>query len=107
MNQSMQPFSFLAGKETLDNRAERWNLDRLSEDGADRSVRWRVAFSSPFRSPPLVHVGITGFDIANQDAARLTTGVENVTSDGFDIVVGTWLNTRIWRVEMSWLALGA
>ncbi len=102
----MQPFNFLAGTETLDSTRTGWVLDQVSGSD-DRSFRAWIPFSRPFGAPPLVHVGIAGFDIANQDAARLTTSVAQVTAEGFEIVLSTWLATRMWRVDVSWLAIGA
>ncbi len=107
MHHAVQPFSFLAGREVLDADSAGWHLDQLPVDEGDRSIRTRVMFSTPFANPPLVQLGLTGFDISNQDAARLTASVANVTPEGFDIVIGTWLNTRLWKVELGWLALGA
>jgi hypothetical protein len=103
----MDPFSFLAGKEVLQAGQEGWSLDQLPVAGEDRAMRVRVGFSRSFRGIPLVHLGVTGFDISERDCARLTVTTDNVTTEGFDIVLGTWLNTRLWRVEVSWLALGA
>lgn len=107
MISAMEPFSFLAGKEVLGADTEGWLLDQPPPAQSDRSLCVRVGFSRPFRSPPLVHLGLTGFDISERDCARLSLEARNVTRDGFEIVVGTWFNTVIWRVEVSWLALGA
>ncbi len=103
---SADGFSFLAGTEVLGSQQAGWSFDQ-SGDGSDRGFRQYVAFQRSFRNPPLVHLGIAGFDIANQDAARLTASVANITSDGFEIVLSTWLHTRLWRVDVNWLALGS
>lgn len=107
MNDAVVPFSFLAGNEVLGSASEGWTFDRAREDGSERTFRTRVVFSRSFRSAPLVHVGIAGFDITNQAAARLTAGVANVTPEGFEIVLSTWLYTRLWRVDVNWLAIGS
>jgi len=107
MNASVQPFNFLAGREVLGTSLDGWTLDQLPTEGSDRVARLQVAFSRPFASAPLVQLGLTGFDISERDCARLTVTAENVTAQGFEIAVGTWFNTRVWRVEVSWLALGA
>jgi hypothetical protein len=107
MNTAMEPFSFLAGRQVLGVETEGWDLDQPSADGADRRLRVKVGFASPFRSAPLVHLGLCGFDISEHDCARLTVEAQNVTREGFEIVLGTWFNTRLWRVEVNWLALGA
>lgn len=103
----MQPFTFLAGTEVLGSLHPEWGLDQAPEGGSERAFRARVPFSRPFQSPPLVQLGITGFDIGHQDAARLVVAAEQVTAEGFDLVLSTWLSTRLWRVNVSWLAIGA
>ena len=107
MNSAVQPFNFLAGTEVLGASSEDWILDRVAPDGRERQFRARVTFQSSFCGTPLVHIGIAGFDISNQDAARLIAKVENISADGFDIVLDTWLGSRLWRVDVNWLALGA
>ena len=106
MQNSIEPLSFLSGTETLSSKRDGWTLDDIDGVTADRHFKTRVRFARPFRHAPVVHLGITGLDISNDDAARLSTSVANITSTGFDIVLGTWLNTRIWRVDVSWFALG-
>ena len=108
MSHVVQPFSFLAGTEVLGTGTEGWNLDQLPEPGGeDRWVRTTIRFTRPFNATPLVHLGVTGFDISNQDAARFKVTTSNVTPEGFDLVVSTWLNSRLWRAEVGWLAIGA
>jgi hypothetical protein len=65
-----------------------------------------VVFDSPFSSPPVVHLGLTGFDIDQRDSARLTVKAENITDYGFQAVISTWAATRVYAVEMDWLAIG-
>jgi hypothetical protein len=100
------PFSFLSGRETLGVDTDGWSLDN-PEDGFARTVRTRVLFNRAFSATPLVHLGLSGFDIGNNDSARLHTHVEELDAQGFDIVVSTWLYTRVWKVEVSWLAVGS
>jgi hypothetical protein len=107
MNMGLRPFSFLAGHEVLNTALADWTLDESLPDGGPRSFRFAVRFREPFGAAPLVHVGIAGFDIGNTDAARVTVTAERVTKTGFDIVVSTWLHSRLWRVDLNWLALGS
>lgn len=100
------PLNFLAGRESLGTDNDGWLFDQHSADGADREFRVHVQFTRTFAAPPLVHVGLCGFDIGNKDAARLRVGIDNVTTTGFEIVLTTWLYTRLWKAEVSWLALG-
>jgi hypothetical protein len=56
---------------------------------------------------PNVSSGISGFDIDLQDAARLSVGAEAISLTGFRLVVRTWRQTKVYRVEIGWLALGS
>jgi hypothetical protein len=75
------------------------------EDG-DRVFRAPIHFASPFAAPPVVHVGITGFDVDNGDTARLRVHAEAISATGFELVVTTWRRTRVYSAETSWLAIG-
>jgi H-type lectin domain len=106
MSMAITPLNFLAGTETLGSLSEGWNLDHAPHGCAGRTFRSRVVFGRAFNGRPLVHLGLAGFDVSNQDSARVTTQVENVSAEGFDIVIGTWLHTRLWRADVNWLAIG-
>lgn len=107
MNTTITPLNFLAGSETLGTSNEDWTLDEAPHGAPERSFRHHVAFSRRFAGTPLVHLGIAGFDASNQDSTRVVTRAENATEQGFDIVVTTWLHSRLWRVDVNWLALGS
>ena len=107
MTMAIEPMNFLAGIEALGSHIEGWKLDAEPPHDADRFHRTWVPFVRPFRGLPLVHLGISGFDIDDRDAARVTVSAADVSSEGFTIVLRTWFNTRIWRVDVNWLALGA
>ena len=106
MSNAITPLNFLAGCEAMGTQNQGWNLDHAPHGTPERSFRRRVVFERPFNDAPLVHLGIAGFDISNQDSARVSTRAENVSPEGFDIVLGTWLHTRLWRVDVNWLAVG-
>lgn len=106
MNTAMTPLNFLAGTEALGSLDEGWTLDQAPHGSPARSFRSRISFERPFAGLPLVHLGIAGFDISNQDSARIASRAENVSQEGFDIVLTTWLHTRLWRVDVNWLAVG-
>jgi hypothetical protein len=106
MNNTIEPLNILSGIETLDNSHAGWTLDQAEGITADRHFTARVQFIHPFRRAPVVQMGIVGFDISNHDAARLSATVSRVTTSGFDINLSTWLNSRLWRVNLSWIAIG-
>lgn len=103
----MEPMNFLAGTEALGSLSKGWTLDKAPHGAPERSFRTRVSFNRPFQGTPLVHLGIAGLDAGNQDATRLTAVADNVTHDGFEIVLKTWLHSKLWRVDVNWLAIGA
>jgi hypothetical protein len=107
MNTIITPLNFLAGSETLGASLEGWGLDEAPHGAPARSFRHHVAFSRAFTAPPLVHLGIAGFDVSNEDSARVMTRADEITASGFDIVVTTWLHSRLWRVDVNWLAVGS
>jgi hypothetical protein len=53
-----------------------------------------------------VQIGITGFDIDNGDNARLNVGIVDVDGDGFGVELRTWWNSRLWSVDLNWIAIG-
>ena len=54
----------------------------------------------------MVQVAIAGFDIDQRDSARLSVRASAITATGFEIIVQTWQNSRVYKVEISWLAVG-
>lgn len=107
MNPAILPLSFAAGAARYDERQPGWKLLETNARGnGTRTFSGRVAFERAFSSPPVVQIGITGFDIDNGDNARLNVGIKTVDVDGFDVELRTWWNTRIWSVDLSWFAIG-
>lgn len=106
MNNAVLPMTFLSGIEVLGTDNQGWELDLYLGEEPERSFIKHVKFERAFQSMPLVHLGVVGFDISNHDAARLGVRVTGITTQGFDIVLNTWLGSRLWRVDVSWLAIG-
>lgn len=71
-----------------------------------RQVRAIVEFSESFRTPPAVQTTLSMFDISNGTNARVDVQPEDITNEGFSIVLRTWSDTRIARVRVAWQALG-
>ena len=106
MSTALTPLNFLSGIEALDYLQEDWRLDNAPHGAPARTFRSRVVFERPFAETPLVHLGIVGLDASGDDATRITARTENVSREGFDLVLATWLHSRLWKVDVSWLALG-
>ncbi|MEM9438629.1 MAG: H-type lectin domain-containing protein [Pseudomonadota bacterium] len=71
-----------------------------------RLARNHVRFSERFKSAPIVHVGLTMWDMDSEPNARMDIKAERVNEQGFDIVFRTWGDTRVARVRAQWTALG-
>jgi hypothetical protein len=65
-----------------------------------------IRFKEPFASPPDIHLGITEFDILEDSNTRLKVFASEITNRGFVIHVKTWCDTKVWSVEVDWLAYG-
>jgi len=109
MNNSMQPWKSLSAALQLGVLTEGWNLAEPPTDGAEdaRVFRFTVFFAAPFDAPPVVHIGLTGFDFDQRDSSRLSLRAAEITATSFVVEIGTWRDTRVYSIEFSWLALGA
>lgn len=75
-------------------------------DVGPRVERSVVTFPTPFRDVPMVHVGLSMWDIAIETNHRVDIAAEEVTPVGFTLVFRTWGDTRVARVRADWLAIG-
>lgn len=73
----------------------------------DRETRHIITFDTPFSGPPSVHVSLALWDTDHQTNARGDLGAERITSAGFHLVFKTWGDTRIARLRVNWMAIGA
>ena len=85
---------------------EGWSLATEAESDAARSFSIDIAFASSFQSVPVVHLGLTGFDLDQRDSGRITLKAEQITESGFTAVISSWAATRVFAVEFNWFAIG-
>ncbi|MCL4103600.1 UNVERIFIED_CONTAM: hypothetical protein GTU68_059679 [Idotea baltica] len=108
MNNELIPVALASSVVKLDHELEDWNLADAGEDESEpREYTHRVVFDVPFKTTPVVQVGLTGFDLDQRDSARLTVGPRAIDSTGFEIAVATWNDTRVYGVDVSWIAIGS
>ena len=105
----MQPWKSLSAALQLGVLTEGWNLAELPADGTEdaRVFRFTVFFAAPFDAPPVVQLGLTGFDLDQRDSSRLNLHASEITNASFVAEISTWRDTRVYSVAFSWLALGA
>ncbi|MEL6914013.1 MAG: H-type lectin domain-containing protein [Pseudomonadota bacterium] len=71
-----------------------------------RVARLAVSFSDAFRAPPVVHVGLSMWDMDGMTNPRADLRAEAVTQHGFELVFRTWGDTRVARIRATWMAFG-
>lgn len=76
--------------------------------GAGKRARVRkIEFSEAFKDAPAVHCSLTLWDVDSATNVRADVQAENVTEKGFELVFRTWGDTKIARMRIGWLAIGA
>ncbi len=83
-----------------------WNLLDVSLPHDSRIFERYIQFEKHYTETPVVHVGVAGFDIDNDDNSRLRVRAANIQRDGFTLQIESWLHTRMWSVEVVWTAFG-
>ena len=102
---NLVPFKLLSSVESLSHLLDGWTLLEAATD-EERVFRYSVPFESPFSRAPVVQLSIVGVDASNEDNLRLKVRAIDITDQGFTIEAETWFNTRVWGVDVSWLAIG-
>ena len=72
-----------------------------------RERRRHISFDGTFREPPTVQMSLSLWDVDAGTVMRADLAAEAVTTEGFDMVFRTWGDTRVARVRISWMAIGA
>ncbi len=88
----------------------------LFSDFADGGYMWTgegarercmaIRFSEPFRSIPIVQIGVSLWDVDTSSALRAEVQAKDITPEGFNAVFRTWSDTRIARIRVTWTAMG-
>jgi hypothetical protein len=108
MYSSAVPWQVLSSNVGVGILTPGWTLDVVYPDFAEpRNFVFEVVFDFPFAFVPVVHLGLTGFDMDRRESSRITVKAENVTESGFQAVISTWDASRVFSVEFNWLAIGA
>lgn len=71
-----------------------------------RAQRQAVRFDTPFETAPVVHVGLSMWDIAGDSNQRIDVSAVEIDAAGFVIELKSWGDTRIARARADWLAIG-
>lgn len=108
MNSPAVPWKVLSSQASFSVLSEGWNLAETdSDENRVRCFTVQVSFDAAFLSVPVIQLGITGFDIDQRDSARLTVKAGAITEHGFEAILSTWANTRVYAVDFNWFAIGS
>ena len=110
MNGELLPWKILSHNVGVGVLTEGWNLDESSSDGESDEARvftLPVNFDAPFENPPVVSLGLTGFDMDQGTSGRVSLKAVDISAFGFTVQITTWRDTRVFAVEFAWLAVGA
>lgn len=77
------------------------------EVGGVRTYRGTVAFDNAFSQVPDVVLGMTWLDTERAYNTRVTLEVESVTTTSFVYRANTWLDSQVYMVGGSWVAVAA
>src|SRR5579871_5984152 len=102
---NVAPLTFLSASVVLDASLDGWSLLEPASS-AERTFRFPISFARSFSNAPVVQVALVGLDVSKEDNVRVRVRALDIGTDGFTLVAETWLNTKIWSVEVSWLAIG-
>lgn len=109
MTTSLTPWKAASAVVSLGVETPGWNLAEVveGEPHAARTFTTPITFSEPFQFVPVMHSSLVGFDLDQRDSQRVSVAISNTSTTGFDLAVTTWMASRVYSVEVSWLALGS
>lgn len=100
---TIAPFALLSAVAHLGSSLEGWSLQ---EGEGTRTFAQHIQFEHAFSAPPVIQLGVVGFDASKDHNLRLRTRALDITASGFTLVAETWLHSQLWSVDISWLAIG-
>ena len=108
MSDSYLPLKVISSQLCIGSETEGWNLDEAaSDDDAERVFVFDVFFETPFAAPPVVHLSLSGFDLDQCSSSRLKVMAIRVSERGFQVQVKTWRASRVYSVDLGWIAVGS
>ena len=108
MSDPYLPLRVISSSVCIGSETKGWTLDtEASEADPERTFLFEVFFDLPFSSAPVVQLGMTGFDIDQCSSSRLKVTVASITEVGFTVQLQTWRSSRVYSVDLNWIAIGS
>ncbi len=79
-----------------------------NDDALRGNLKGRQKFKKPFKTPPLVSIGLTTLDFRGgepTDTSRISIQITSIDKAGFDYQFYTWCRTAVASAQASWIAV--
>ncbi|NQV89735.1 MAG: hypothetical protein HQ488_05405 [Parcubacteria group bacterium] len=96
------------GEIIIDFGEERYEADSLLSSGENkaRTHTVKIKYKEQFKKVLQVIPTIQRIDTDGNYSSRFEIKADNVTTSGFDLIIGTWEVTKIWDISVKWYAIG-
>lgn len=81
------------------------NDTKMKSGNGERTAIESISFKQEQSKPPIVHVSLSGLNTDSDFNSRIEVKAENISKNGFDIVMRTWGPSNVHFVKVNWLAL--
>jgi len=67
----------------------------------------QVVFEQSFESPPSIQYGIVYLDTSKEACLRVSLKLQEVTASFATFKFSTWVDSKVYGVSFSWMAIGS
>lgn len=85
----------------------KWNGQHHVAAGDTHTLDVRQRFSTSYTAPPTVQLGVVEMDDDNHKNSRWVVSLVSVDTTGFTVRCGTWMDSTIFRMAVSWVSIPA
>ena len=80
----------------------------MNTGSGERTLEERIYFEEKYENIPHVMASISGLDEGNEDAPtiRIELKVEEIDTSGFNIIIRTWENSKLFNIKVTWTSFG-
>ncbi len=96
------------GEIVIDSGEKRFEADSLLSSGEnkERTHIVKIKYKEQFKKVLEVIPTIQRVDTDGEYSSRFEIKADNITTSGFDLIIGTWEVTKIWDISVKWYAIG-
>eukprot|EP01117_Protostelium_nocturnum_P015556 TRINITY_DN6051_c0_g1_i1.p1 TRINITY_DN6051_c0_g1~~TRINITY_DN6051_c0_g1_i1.p1 ORF type:complete len:424 (-),score=152.64 TRINITY_DN6051_c0_g1_i1:122-1393(-) len=78
---------------------------KLGSGNGSRNQATKVVFPEKMKSVPNVFFAFSSFEVDHKDDFRLSSKLNNVSKEGFELNVSTWQKTKVRNCSVSWISI--